>query len=137
MKYYVFDGKGALSLAHKEEGYEDIILQVLVLSASILNCGGNNKCAFYHEELVLVAKEAIEERLQKYVNKRDRFIRIASGLIKDSDGYKEFYDVGVHTIVDLLLGSYRVVEDFDDKLRVVKEQQIINPIAHILREENK
>lgn len=143
MKFYVFDIKKALSVVNKTEDYEEILPKVICFACSMINLNKESieGPKLYHEELMIVIEHSnfLESRLPKYIKASNRFKTIAGSIdmVPDTEGYKEFYDVGPSTIIDILLSSYVLVEDFDIKLKEIKSQGIINPIAYILDKENQ
>lgn len=143
MKFYVFDIKKALSVVNKTENYEEILPKVICFACATINLNKDSidGAKLYHEELMIVIEHSnfLESRLPKYIKACNRFKTIAGSIdmVPDTEGYKEFYDVGPNTIIDILLSSYVLVEDFDLKLQEAKSSGIINPIAYILDKETE
>ncbi len=156
MKYYVFDVKAILSLTNK---YRDKELKYLLfpfmaeahISLSLFsakpltkdnyltNTNSLNNGAFYLEELFFVFKDIKEEHLKNYLDTFNEFKEDLSKLdiVNRPDEYDAFFsNINRHLMCKLLIGSYKIVEDFDIKLEEAQSLGVINPIDYILAREN-
>jgi len=146
MKYYIFDIKTALTLTDKTDELEFLLVRLISITGitikmfgkfreTIISTSKFDDGAFYPDELVLVYTGIVDRDLNTYVRQLNEFNAKINSLdiIKNREEYYKFIsDIGISTISNVLLGSYKVVEDFDVKIKEAQQQGIINPIAHIL-----
>lgn len=159
MKFYVFDIKSILSLTNKTEDKKLKNILFPFMGSAYCNLVLFDKAAFakdnwsadhsykeykegsfYIEELFFVFEELNERYLNKYLVKFNKFKEDVAKLdiINNPEEYHKFYsNINRHLMSELLIGSYRIVEDFDVKLKEAESLGVINPIEYILAKETE